>query len=77
MSVFYVDAEYVTLAVSVAVTFVLTVILNTSLLLLGYCILKAHRANSSKEKYVILVESFNVHVLLCNCLVWMIPAAQL
>ncbi len=46
-----IDAD-VKVAISVVVTFLLTAILNTSLLLLGYCILKARRANSSKEKYV-------------------------
>ncbi len=46
-----IDAD-VKVAISVVVTFLLTVILYTSLLLLGYCILKARRTNSPKEKYV-------------------------
>ncbi len=46
-----IDADVkVAISVSVVVTFLLTAILNTSLLLLGYCILKARCANSSKEK---------------------------
>ncbi len=42
----------VAISISVVVTFLLTVILGGSLLLLGYCVLQARHATSSKEKYV-------------------------